>query len=70
MKLKAGDRVVVESESTERPPRLGEIEEVLGSEPSSRYRIRWEDGRETIYTPADGALIRAPDREDEGSGGR
>jgi hypothetical protein len=59
MELKVGDRVVAESESTERPERMGVIEEVLSSEPSSRYRIRWDDGHESIYTPAAGALMRA-----------
>lgn len=56
MQPKAGDRVQVESESTERPARTGVIEEVLRDAPSSRYRIRWDDGHESIYTPAAGAL--------------
>jgi Domain of unknown function (DUF1918) len=56
MELKAGDRVEAESESTERPPRRGVIEEVVHGPPSPRYRIRWDDGHETIYTPAAGAL--------------
>jgi Domain of unknown function (DUF1918) len=56
MELKAGDRVEVESESTQRPPRTGVIEEVLRGAPSPRYRISWDDGHESIYTPAAGAL--------------
>ena len=56
MELKSGDRVMVESESTERPPRGGVVEEVLQGEPSPRYRIRWDDGHESIYTPSAGAL--------------
>jgi hypothetical protein len=56
MELKAGDRIVVESESTERPPRKGVIEEVVSPHPTPRYRIRWDDGHESIYTPAAGAL--------------
>ena len=59
MQLNVGTRVVVESESTERPARLGVIEEVLREAPSPRYRIRWDDGHESIYTPAAGALRRA-----------
>ena len=51
MELKAGDRVMVESESTERPPRTGVIEEVVRGVPSPRYRISWDDGHESIYTP-------------------
>jgi Domain of unknown function (DUF1918) len=56
MELKVGDRVEAESESTERPPRAGVVEEVLQGEPSSRYRIRWDDGHESIYTPSAAAL--------------
>jgi hypothetical protein len=59
MKLEAGDRVRVESESTERPPRTGVIEEVIREAHSLRYRIRWDDGHESIYTPAAGAVSRA-----------
>ena len=56
MALKAGDRVRIEAGSTERPPRGGVIEEVMRSDPSPRYRIRWDDGHESVYTPAAGAL--------------
>jgi Domain of unknown function (DUF1918) len=56
MQLKAGNRVEVESESTERAPMTGIIEEVLRESPSPRLRIRWDDGHESIYTPAAGAL--------------
>jgi hypothetical protein len=56
MTCKVGDRVVAESESTERPPRRGEVVEVVRDEPHPRYRIRWDDGHETIYTPAAGSL--------------
>jgi Domain of unknown function (DUF1918) len=58
LELKVGDRVKAESESTERPARMGVIEEVLGDGSSPRYRIRWDDGHESIYTPAAGALHR------------
>ena len=64
MKLKAGERVKVEAESTERPTRNGVIEEVVSEEPSPRYRIRWDDGHESIYTPAAGAIGREPPREE------
>jgi hypothetical protein len=46
------DRVRVNGPAT----RPGVIEEVLRGDPSPRYRIRWDDGRETIYTSASGAL--------------
>ena len=56
MDLEVGDRVAAESESTERPERKGTVEERLGDAASRRYRIRWDDGHESIYTPAAGAL--------------
>jgi hypothetical protein len=59
MDLKVGNHVEVESESTERKPRKGVIEEVVREAPFPRYRIRWDDGHESIYTPAAGALRRA-----------
>jgi hypothetical protein len=67
MKLEIGDRVEVESESTERLPRTGVVRDKLGSEPSPRYLIRWDDGHESIYTPAAGALHRLSDEEHEQS---
>ena len=56
MELKVGDRVEAESESTERPARGGVVEEVLEGAPSPRYRIRWDDGHESILSPQAGAL--------------
>jgi hypothetical protein len=54
--FEVGNRGVAESESTDRRPRPGVVEEVLRGDPSPRYRIRWDDGHETIYTPASGDL--------------
>jgi hypothetical protein len=56
MAFQVGDRVVAESESTERAPRTGTVREVLKGDPSPRYQIEWDDGHTTIYTPAAGAL--------------
>ena len=33
---------------------------LLRGDPSPRYRIRWDDGHESIYTPASGALRAEP----------
>jgi uncharacterized protein DUF1918 len=57
--LEIGTRVAVEAESTERTARTGVIEEVVRHDPHPRYRIRWDDGRESVYTPAAGALRAA-----------
>lgn len=48
-----GSTIVVESERTTQTERHGVIEEVLREDPP-RYRVRWEDGRETIFSPAAG----------------
>jgi hypothetical protein len=61
MTFQAGDRVVAESESTERPARYGTVGEVVHEDPHARYRIEWDDGRTSVYTPAAGALQRAPE---------
>jgi Domain of unknown function (DUF1918) len=56
MAFSPGDHVLAEAESTQRNPRHGVIEEVVHGDPHPRYRIRWGDGHESIFTPADGAL--------------
>ena len=66
MAFQAGDRVVAESESTERPARYGTVREVVHEDPHARYRIEWDDGRTSVYTPAAGALRRAPEHGQAG----
>jgi hypothetical protein len=63
MAFEVGKRVVAESESTDRRPRSGVVEEVLRGDPSPRYRISWDDGHESIYAPASGALRAGPGRK-------
>ena len=60
MTFEVGDRVVVESESTDRAQRMGTVREVLREDPAPRYRIDWDDGHSTIFTPAAGSLHAAP----------
>jgi hypothetical protein len=56
MAFQVGDRVAAESESTERGPRMGTVREVLRGDPAPRYRIEWDDGHTTSFTPAAGSL--------------
>jgi Domain of unknown function (DUF1918) len=63
MALRVGDRVEEQAQSTERRGRAGVIREVVRGDPAPRYRIRWDDGRESIYTPAAGCLSRQPARK-------
>ena len=62
MAFEVGTTVICHAQSTSRGPRPGVIEEVLRGEPSPRYRVLWEDGRESIYTPADGQMQARPRR--------
>ncbi len=60
---KVGDRIIVESEHVGTPTREGEILEVIQGEVGVRYRVRWADGHETIFTPSVGSARIVP-RED------
>jgi hypothetical protein len=62
MTFQPGDRVVAESESTERRARYGTVREVVHEDPHARYRIEWDDGRTSVYTPAAGALQLAREK--------
>jgi hypothetical protein len=55
MSGKIGDRIIVESETVGTPSREGEILEVIEGEGGIRYRIRWSDGQESLFTPAGGS---------------
>jgi len=59
MAFQPGDRVIAESESTQRASRAGTVRQVLRGEPA-RYRIEWDDGHGSSYTPAAGALHAEP----------
>jgi hypothetical protein len=48
-----GDRLVIESERAGQTSRSCTVEEVLSEQPQ-RLRVRWDDGRESIFVPAAG----------------
>lgn len=52
---KQGDRIIVESEQVGTPTREDEILEVMRGQVGIRYRIRWTDGHETVFTPSGGS---------------
>jgi Domain of unknown function (DUF1918) len=58
---KIGDRVTVEAERTSQTARHGVIEEILQETPP-RFRVHWDDGHESILSPAAGALSVEPKR--------
>lgn len=60
MSFQVGVRVEEQARSTEHPRRTGLIEEVVCGDPAPRYRIRWDDGHQSVYTPAAGCLHKLP----------
>ena len=59
MTVHVGDRIRIESERPGQPGRAGLIEEVLSQQPQ-RLRVRWEDGRTSIFAPAAGVARFEP----------
>jgi hypothetical protein len=62
MEADVGDGIVLESERVGQPAHTGVVEEVLQKQPP-RYRVRWEDGHESIVTPAAGAARIEPKKQ-------
>ena len=58
--VKPGHIIEIHGHKVGEPPRLGEILEVLGEPGREHYRVRWEDDHESIYFPADDAVITRP----------
>jgi hypothetical protein len=56
MNIKTGDQIAVEAERVGTPEREGEILEVITGGVGITYRIKWRDGRETLFSPAAGAV--------------
>jgi hypothetical protein len=59
MEAQIGDRIVFESERAGQSAQTAQIEEVLGEQPP-RYRVRWDDGHESIVAPAAGVARIEP----------
>ena len=59
MDASVGDRIVVESEHAAQSGRAGVIEEVRAHDPP-RFRVRWDDGHTSIFTPSAGVARIEP----------
>jgi hypothetical protein len=67
--FEVGDRVIAEKSGRRsrsqtaglRIGRHGVIEEVMRGDPRPRYRIRWDVGEVSIYSPANSGLHPDPD---------
>ena len=52
-----GDEIVITGHSVGEAPRTAVILEVLGDAASAHFRVRWEDGHESIYFPGEDAVV-------------
>jgi hypothetical protein len=57
-RAQAGDLVIVEGHRIGAARRIGEILEVLGEARHEHYRVRWDDGHETVFFPSSDATIQ------------
>ena len=55
---KPGDLVEITGHRVGDAPRSGEIIEVLGTPGEPHFRVRWEDGHESIFYPSSDAIVR------------
>ena len=56
--LKPGAVVEIHGHRVGEHSRTGEVLEVLGETGHEHFRVRWEDGRESIFYPSSDAQIR------------
>jgi hypothetical protein len=61
-RAKVGDLIVVHGHRLGESSRTGEILEVLGTAEHEHYRVQWEDGHESVFTPGSDAVIRHVER--------
>jgi hypothetical protein len=55
---RAGDVVEISGHRVGEAGRVGEILEVMGDSVAPHYRVRWEDGHESIFYPSSDAVVR------------
>jgi uncharacterized protein DUF1918 len=57
MHANRGDRIVIETSTLDAARRSGEVVEVIGQGESEHYRVRWDDGHESVYFPGPDARV-------------
>jgi len=57
MHAKQGDQIVIETATLDVLRRRGEVIEVLGEGELEHYRVRWQDGHESVYFPGPDARV-------------
>jgi hypothetical protein len=54
-----GDQIVVETTTLNAFRRRGEVLEVIGEGERGHYRVRWENGHESVYFPGPDARVQS-----------
>jgi hypothetical protein len=57
MEARRGDRVIVEGNKVGQARRSGQILDVMDAREGQHYRVRWDDGHETVFYPGADARI-------------
>jgi Domain of unknown function (DUF1918) len=63
MQANRGDQIVVETTTLAAARRRGEVLEVIGGGERERYRVRWDDGHESVYFPGPDARVQPRGRK-------
>ncbi|GGV01530.1 hypothetical protein GCM10010260_42540 [Streptomyces filipinensis] len=58
MRASIGDRILVHGRIVGQHDRSAEIIEVLGADGGPPYRVRFEDGHETLMSPGPDTVVR------------
>lgn len=67
MDAQIGDRLTIRGNKIGAVPRSGTVVECLGGAGSAHYRVRWDDGRETVLSPGSDAVVEHPSPDLAGS---
>jgi hypothetical protein len=57
--VEPGSVIVIRPHSVDGARRMAEVLEVIGNEYHRRYRVRWDDGHESILYPSHDAIIES-----------
>jgi Domain of unknown function (DUF1918) len=58
-----GDLIVIAGHRVGEAERTAEILEILGEVPNERFRVRWDDGHESVLRPgSDATVLRVANR--------
>jgi hypothetical protein len=61
-RAKVGDLVIVEGHRIGEARRIGEILELFGEPGHEHYRVRWDDGHESVFYPSSDSTIQKAER--------